>query len=279
MIFEKLSNIERHMQLYGPLKGLDVYFRPRLARGEVVEIHPFEPSKPVFLRTGTSDLTVFRQVFIDREYGLRGFPQWDSVARRAAEIRAAAKRPVILDGGANIGLASIYFAREIPEALIIAVEPEASNFALLEKNTSAYANIVPLRAALMDRPGTVNIANPDAEAWAFRVEEAGSVTAAASQQVEARTVQSICSAVPDGELLIAKIDIEGAGQALFRSSTDWVRGVGVLIVELHDWMLPWEGSSLPFLSIVSSGEYDVVNRGENTVAFNRRVLRRAECAI
>jgi len=55
---------------------------------------------------------------------------------------------VIVDAGANIGLASICFANKYANATIIAVEPEQSNFELLEENVAPYPNIVPVQAAL-----------------------------------------------------------------------------------------------------------------------------------
>src|ERR1051326_8504661 len=66
----------------------------------------------LYLRTGTSDLPVFRQIFIDEEYNFQ-IPFQPSV---------------IFDLGANVGFASIYFANKFPNARIIAVEPEISNY-------------------------------------------------------------------------------------------------------------------------------------------------------
>ena len=47
----------------------------------------------------------------------------------------------ILDLEANIGIASIDFALRYPQASIIAVEPVAANFQLLQKNISRFQNI------------------------------------------------------------------------------------------------------------------------------------------
>jgi FkbM family methyltransferase len=272
-MFYELLNIERHIKLYGPWRGLSAYFRPRFNREGLIEIQPFGPQHPIYLRHDSSDLSVFQQVFIDGDYGLRSFPQWNSVLKRAEEIAADGKRPVILDGGANIGLAAIHFAREFPNAVVVAVEPEESNFALLQRNIEPYSNIIPVKAALLDRETKVAIANPDVESWAFRITESDDSGSKEFGNVDARTVDSICSCVSNGELLIAKIDIEGAEHSLFTSGTDWVSRTGVMIVELHDWMLPWEGSSSTFLGTLADGHFDIVNQGENTVAFNRPVLR------
>ena len=43
-------------------------------------------------------------------------------------------RPVIIDGGANIGLAVLYFKHIRPQARIIAFEPNPESFSLLKKN-------------------------------------------------------------------------------------------------------------------------------------------------
>ena len=54
----------------------------------------------------------------------------------------------ILDLGANIGIASIDFALRYPQASIIAIEPVAANFQLLQKNISAFPNIRALNVAV-----------------------------------------------------------------------------------------------------------------------------------
>jgi hypothetical protein len=54
----------------------------------------------------------------------------------------------ILDLGANIGIASIDFALRYPQASIIAIEPVAANFQLLQKNISGFQNIRALNVAV-----------------------------------------------------------------------------------------------------------------------------------
>jgi len=61
---------------------------------------------------------------------------------------------------------------------------------------------------------------------------------------------------------IAKIDIEGFEENLFLKNTDWVRQFPVIAIELHDWMLPGEGSSLNFFKTIANGNWDVVFHGE-----------------
>lgn len=47
----------------------------------------------------------------------------------------------MLDAGANSGMASRVAAALWPAALIISLEPDPNNYALLQLNTAAYANI------------------------------------------------------------------------------------------------------------------------------------------
>ena len=71
------------------------------------------------MRFGTVDPFIYRQVLVDREYA------------------AATDAPgLIIDGGAHIGLTSLFFAQLFPSAQIIAVEPQKDNFALLSANTA-----------------------------------------------------------------------------------------------------------------------------------------------
>ena len=46
---------------------------------------------------------------------------------------------------------------------------------------------------------------------------------------------------------IVKIDIEGAEADVFASDTDWFNETPVVIVELHDWLMPKQGTAAEFL--------------------------------
>ena len=60
------------------------------------------------------------------------------------EYDFAVDRPsVIIDAGANIGLASIWFASKFPEARILAIEPEKSNYELLVRNVEPLHHVTP----------------------------------------------------------------------------------------------------------------------------------------
>ncbi len=66
------------------------------------------------------------------------------------------ENPVILDVGAHIGDFSLFMAHKIPDARILAFEPEPENFALLEENIEANgfeAQVTPLKQAISDKSG------------------------------------------------------------------------------------------------------------------------------
>ena len=101
--------------------------------------------------------------------------------------------------------------------------------------------------------------DPGLGEWGFRLASAGE-----------KAVQTICVDSVMAQLecrgttpLIMKIDIEGGEEFLFASNTDWISLFPVIIIELHDWMLPWSGSSSNFFRCLANREFDVVHRGEN----------------
>jgi FkbM family methyltransferase len=52
-------------------------------------------------------------------------------------FEADTTRPFIVDAGANIGMATLYFKRLYPDARIVCFEPDPGNFALLKRNVEA----------------------------------------------------------------------------------------------------------------------------------------------
>ena len=62
---------------------------------------------------------------------------------------------------------------------------------------------------------------------------------------------------------IIKIDIEGFEKNLFLENTDWIDKFALLIIELHDWMLPGAANSSSFLNAIAHLNRDFIYRGEN----------------
>ncbi len=198
----------------------------------LVRTHRPRVRHPFFLRMPSSDPWTLEQIFVRQEYDF-------DVARHPLSI---------LDAGANIGLASIALANRFPRARIIAIEPEAGNFALLERNVAPYPNITPVRAALWHDNSTVTIVDPGLGHWGFMVRSGVRKRAPGneSSQVPAMTVDAIMQKYGLERIDILKMDIEGAEYEVFDDPSRWISKVGALIIELHDRIRP--GCSRRFYS-------------------------------
>ena len=216
----------------------------------------------VIHRGTPEDVGVLRQIFVDESYSLSPLAGWPGLARfRSA--KDLGRRPLIIDCGANIGASTLYFGMSFQDAVIVAVEPEHDNFALLRQNTAAMASVEPINKAIASSSGTVRLYDPGWGAWGYRTgdqdAEFGSIG-----EVDAISVADIVSAHPDTEPFLLKVDIEGAEADLFSAPSDAFYRFPLVIVELHDWMLPGRHTSRSFLSWHLGQERDLVQLGENT---------------
>jgi len=175
---------------------------------------------PLYLRLNSSDISVFRQVFLAREYGIV-----DSVA---------IGRGVVIDGGANIGLTSVFLADLHPEAAIYAIEPDESNFKLLELNTSRYPNIHCIRGALWGSDTTVRIAG-DAPEWAFQVQP---TEAGGQDSIPAYRIRTLMQERGLTHAALLKLDVEGAEWEILEDSASWLELVENIVIELHETLRP-----------------------------------------
>jgi FkbM family methyltransferase len=62
---------------------------------------------------------------------------------------------VIIDCGANIGIASLYFLHQYPDCRILAFEPEPAAYRLLERNLRPYPNVETFEVALGKQESTL----------------------------------------------------------------------------------------------------------------------------
>jgi FkbM family methyltransferase len=218
----------------------------------------------VALRSRTSDWATFRQVFLGNDYNMRRLTRWHDIESRYQNIVRTGSRPLILDLGANIGLSSLYLVKNWPNSTIYSIEPDKDNFELLRANTSEVSSIKPILAAIANRDGKAFIRNPDADAWAFQIQLA--TADSTSGNIDAISVNSLIQSAAHNERVvpfIVKIDIEGFEQDLFASNLEWLPQFYVVIIELHDWMLPGKASSKNFLRAISRLDRDFLFHGEN----------------
>ncbi|ENX56505.1 MULTISPECIES: FkbM family methyltransferase [Acinetobacter] len=229
------------------LKGLLNLFKAKMMKEKSFfelksNLHQFS----VKLRMPSSDVWVYKQIFVDDEY------KFDVII----------EPKVIVDAGANIGLTSIYFSEKFPNTTIIALEPERNNFNLLCENIKNYPNIIPLEAALWDKNTRINLCNAGLGDWGFMTEDLNheSKNMKIEHDVQAFTVNDILSKYNLDKIDILKIDIEGAEKEVFFDTSTWINQVDALIVELHDRIK--EGCSRSFYSN-TDGFLTEWYRGEN----------------
>jgi len=209
---------------------------------------------PLYLRPWSSDLYVFEQIFVNREYDTE-----------------LTEPMTMLDAGANIGLASIYFANRFPKARIVAVEPEPNNFRMLMLNSRPYPNIHPVQAAVWSNSGRVTLVNGNDKSWAFRFSESPcpstSTPVNAPNSVTAVDIDDLAKQYNESQAFdLLKIDIEGAEKQVFAAGGQWLKDARCIVVECHDRLVQQCESTvvgtmqaLPFV-MHQSGEYLVFER-------------------
>lgn len=193
----------------------------------LLEMRHRDMRHPFWVRVPSTDVPTLDQIVVRREYAF-------DVGREPR---------VIVDAGANVGLASIYFASRFPDARIVAIEPEAGNAQLLERNAAPYANIRVVRAALWHENARLQVVDPGLGEWGFRTRAPDAAPAKVVQEVEGVTLDALCERLGLERIDILKMDIEGAELEVFSRPAAWIGRVDGLIVELHDWLRPGCGES------------------------------------
>ena len=216
---------------------------------------------PFFFREGSSDDSVMKQIFIDKNYELNRLVRFYDIITEYRKIVASGKTPLIIDCGANIGASPVWFAKYFSNAKIIAIEPELQNYEILCTNCSPFhPNIICENAAVSCADEIVYLQDPGEGYWGFRTSlEAGQNGIAVSSV----SIESIEKKFPDSELFLVKIDIEGGEERLFERNLDWIDRTMVIIIELHDWMFPKYANSHNFLKAIAGHRRDFIYLNEN----------------
>jgi len=257
MLETTLQKFANYRTVFGA-RGWRLALRTKLSRHSREEqAVPPGGKHPLFIRLKTSDFVTFIKIFYNKEY----------------EVSLGKEPKTILDAGANVGFAAVYFAIKYPNAKIVAIEPESSNFAQLQRNVAPYPNIIPVQAALWSEHASLNLEDPGFGPWAFRATKNSCGERRKSlESVQGLTVNEIMQSHGMDNLDVLKIDIEGGEKELFSTNTAWTSRVGVIMIELHDFIEV--GNTRNFY--IATKDFDLeIQRGENVILLRNEYVSAA----
>lgn len=240
----------------GPSAWLRFKFQRFRARrgsyGGLLELRARSLPYPVYARRRTTDLKVFEAVFAWREYRC---------------LDRVVDPELIVDLGANVGYSTAYFCARYPRAMVIAVEPDPDNVAMLRRNVAnddaVRVRVIP--SGVWSHPAWLQLVpetmGPGVE-WGRQVRECPPQTPGAMQAVD---IATLLAQSGHDRISILKIDIEGAESEVFTNGFErWIDRVDNLVVELHGHAMTGVAAQAFFSAICGRG-FDVTTCDELTV--------------
>lgn len=203
-------------------------------------VHVLIKGKEFFLHLeGLHDeITLLSEIFIEECY-------------RTDEIKNPS---LIIDAGANIGFASIYFAAKYPSATIYAVEPDPSNFERLKRNVGDIDRIRPCPVAFSGTNGEMDLYLSEDKiisSSAFR-RKAGQK----SVKVKSAKLDTFAQEKSISHCDIFKFDVEGGEYDMFYGCR-LLEATEVLIGEVHEDLM---GKSAEEFYKILPEEFHVLRR-------------------
>jgi FkbM family methyltransferase len=138
----------------------------------------------------------------------------------------------IVDVGANVGAATVYFALQFPGANICAFEPSPECFALLTANTRDLLQVRCFNVGLYDRDGQTLLHRGKDDAVASSIGHSREQSAE-GQLIELKAAHEALTAAGLLAIDILKLDTEGCEVAILRSLTPRFGQIGIIYVEFH----------------------------------------------
>jgi FkbM family methyltransferase len=214
-------------------------------KGKPIKLNLTGYEHPVYMRYATSDIAMFHQIFIFREY---------SCIDELAEPR------FIIDAGANVGYASIYFLNKYPTVRIVAVEPDEDNFSICQANLSGYDDrILVIKSGVWSHEAALKVCNEDGrEKCSVQVKEC---MVGETPDIYAVDIDSILEKGNFPTIDLLKMDIEGSETVVFsKNYQNWLPKVKNIVIELHG-----PECDRALFEALDSYDYDLSTYGELTV--------------
>ena len=141
------------------------------------------------------------------------------------------KADLVVDAGAFIGDSTCWYLTRFPEAVVVAVESDASNFSILERNVRPYGSrCVPLKGAVWPWPARLRALGPSPDTLSVH-----EVDDDQAYDCDAFTIPDILRKVGSNRIDVLKCNIEGAEEQLFSHGADeWLRRTSLVYVQVHN---------------------------------------------
>ena len=206
---------------------------------------------PLWCRPGASDGAVFFTIFVQREYQ----PLDD-----LTDVK------FVLDCGANVGYSSAYFLSRFPDCQVLAVEPDAANFALLKRNLAPYGKRArALHSAVWSHSADLKMSDVDYRENREYSRQVRECHEGETPEFSATGIAELLRESGHERLSILKIDIEGAEVVVFSHNTqEWLPRVDNIAIELHDDTI-FGPATAPFYA-ACDGRFTFSHSGELTLA-------------
>jgi FkbM family methyltransferase len=157
----------------------------------------------------------------------------DIFIRRIYHFATASRHPRVLDCGANIGLATLYFKQIYPEAHVVAFEPDAEVFGYLSRNVerNRLEGVELVRAGVSTYDGFASFCSDAAHGSTLATYREGGSSEGGINRVEAPVVRLRDRL--DEPVDFLKLNIEGAEHDVLADSADRLHKVRQMVVEYH----------------------------------------------
>lgn len=241
-----LIQLLRYIHHFGFIRGLMIFNSLYVRKKGKATVRIPGVKKPVYLRRATSDIKAFEQVFLDKGYN---YPF-------EFEVKT------IIDCGANVGLASVFFINKYSKAKIIALEPEKGNFDIAKQNVLQYPDITILQNGVWHKNAFLEINDRFKTGnWGFICTETETPGASGVQAV---SINEIMKTYKIDEIDILKIDIEGSEMEVFSQGYEtWLPKTKAIMLEIHDCIR--KGSSRSVFSALLQYDFSVYHIDETLV--------------
>ena len=179
----------------------------------------------------SSDIWVYNHIFgYEKEYKY--------VCDLYNEYFKKKEKILIVDAGANVGYASLYFANEFKDSKIVAIEPESSNYNMIHRNieiNNLETRIFPIKKALWYNNTFLQLFTEDKNNWGFCVDDVKENNS--NNTIETITFNDILKSQNADFVNIFKIDIECAEFQIFldvERCEDILTKTELVAIEIHE---------------------------------------------